>query len=215
MEQNGKHTAEMQSVVGIDAALIELGEQRPAYARDIVILCKGVTERGVSLDGAVATLDEMAKTLETSHELHRQIRSQVDELFRAAILHVIEHMPYLNLEHAVQTDILFDADVSEKFALTTTDCFLDDDETFSIKGCVVGGKLTPYPYKDELIYFRASFASDNVYDQYQEWSADAFESCFYSVDLSFLNRTPETIEKLHTIKAWLDEFVTVVRLSKD
>lgn len=215
MEQNGKHIAEMQDLAATEAELIKRGAKQPAYARDIVMLCKGVTERGVSLDGAIAALNELAKTLETSQELHRQIRSQVDELFRAAMLHVIEQMPDLHIEHAVQTDTLFGADVTEKFALITTDCFLDTDGTFSIKGCVVGSEFAPHPYKDELIYFRASFSSDYDYDQYQEWSADAFENCFYSIDLDYLNRTPETLEKLRAIKAWLDSFVTMARLSQD
>ena len=53
MEQNIKHIAEMQDAAGIDAALIELGGERPAYARDLVTLCKGAVEQGVQLDAAI------------------------------------------------------------------------------------------------------------------------------------------------------------------
>ena len=68
MEHNTKHLAEMQNAAGIAAAMIELGGERPAYARDLVMLCKGAVEQGVQLDAAIAALAEMADAVQWQND---------------------------------------------------------------------------------------------------------------------------------------------------
>ena len=215
MEQNGKHLAEMQNVAAIDAALKELGGQRPEYAVDLVTLCKCALEQGMPLDAVIAALAEMVAAHDTIKELHLQICDQVTELFRAAMLSAIEQRPYFNLEHAVQNNQLFDADTVERFALLIGSCRNWVDEAFLIEGTVVGSELDPNPFKDGPIFFTANFSSDCVYDSYQEWTKDDFENCFDDVYLNGLQGGAEGIDMLRSIKAWLDRYVTAARLSQD
>ena len=215
MEQNTKHTAEMQNATGIEAAIIELGGERPAYAHDLVTLCKEALEQGVQLDGAIAALSEMAVGRQIVKELHQQLCDQVTELFRAAMRHAIDQRPYFNFKHAIEANQMFSVDTAEHFALQIGTCHYSMHDEFVVTGMVVGGELDPIPCKDMQINFTASFSSDCIYDSYQAWTKDDFENCFEGVYLDGLKGGVKSVEILCSIKAWLDRYVTTARLLCD
>ena len=221
MEQNTKHLAEMQNAAGIAAAMIELGGDRPAYARDLVMLCKGAVEQGVQLDAAIAALAEMAveeqqkiAARQMASQLHHDICKGLEELFRAALEEVIDQRPYFSLERLVQTNQLFDLEMIERFGLAPELCEWDRESGFEITGDVFGSQHDPNPFKDTMGRFSAQFSSDYTYDDSQMWLQSDLDNRLNGVYLDSLRAGAEDIDTLRSIKTWLDRYVTAVRLSK-
>ena len=222
MEENGKQIAEMQNAAGIGAALIELGGERPAYARDLVTLCKGAVEQGVQLDAAIAALAEMAAgeqlratAEEVASKIDGYVSYQVDELFRAAMMKAIEHCAYFSLQQLAGGNEIFDQLLVDHFGFEIASCHKERDDTFVLVCVVVNNEREFNPFSEVIDQFEARFSNEYNYDQAAVWSECGFESCFEGIALNNVLSGVVKVKSLAAMKEWIRRDVTFVRLSRD
>jgi hypothetical protein len=212
MEQNTDAVAE----------LVKLGADRPAYTLKLLEQYQRVLDMGIAVDNALAELKELAAENErkvaardAAVTLHFKIRNQLELLFRAAMIEVIDQRPYFNLQRLVQENKLFDSEMEERFALRAISCGTDDAGDFVIKGKIIGRKGSRNPHSFFMGPFSAEFSGEHVYDENKVWTAQDLDACFKGVYLYQLRADADTLDELSAIHAWLKEYTVAVQLSRD
>lgn len=150
-----------------------------------------------------------------ANDLLADICRQVEWLFRAAMRAVIAKRVNLEFLELVRENQLFDADIVCQFGITATEFHIHEFE-LEIKGMICGTANNPNPYQQLMGQFSADFIhDDDGYSLYRAWANEELDELLVGVFLDDMPATPDRIETLKEIKAWLDSFVTLVRLSRD
>ena len=202
--------------------LIELGAVRSAYVKQQLAKCGQIVGAVDQLDDAVASrsaqADELRSQLDVRHEivdLYIDIHQQVDWLFRAAMRAVIGKRVNLEFLALVRDNQLFDADIVAQYGMTTTQCEMHEYE-MEVKGVICGTEVNPNPYQSIMGNFSADFIhDDDGYSLYRYWTNDEVDQLLDGVYLDDLHAAAKDVETLKDIRAWLDSFVTMARLSQD
>jgi hypothetical protein len=221
MEQNIKHIAEMQNAADIGAALIELGGERPAYARDLVTLCKGAVEQGMPLDAAIAALAKMADAVQWQNDqynaasaVYADICEKVAELFRKVMLKEFEVRDTFNLQYHIENETLLMPSAVEKFGLECRRCFQALDDEFVVICELVGTESNPNPFFDMFSKFEARFTSSADYSGGERWTEEKFNTCFTGATVEKL-RIIQNISLLSDISEWLNNYLIFIKLSEE
>jgi hypothetical protein len=147
-------------------------------------------------------------------ELYADICKQVDWLFRAAMHAVIEKRVNFEFLDLINKSQLFDVEIVAQYGITAQKIAVHDCE-LEVKGLLCGTAENPNPYQDIMGEFSAEFIHDDGYDLYRHWTKGDLEILLDGVLLDDLRASPDCAEALREIKAWLDSFVVMVRLSRD
>jgi hypothetical protein len=148
-------------------------------------------------------------------ELYIDIIRKVGWLFCAAMRAVIEKRVNLEFFELIRENQLFDADIVSQYGLTATQFEVHEYEV-EVKGVICGAEAYPNPYQHIMGPFSAEFIhDDDGYSLYRYWTSDELDQLLDGIYLYDLPATTEQIEILNEIKAWLDGFVMMVKLSQD
>lgn len=214
--------AQMEQNTDAVAKLTKMGAQHPVDSLQLLEQYQLVMDMGITLDNALAELKELAAEYErkvaaknAANMLYYEIRKQLELLFRAAMIEVIDQSPHFNLQRLVQENQLFDDTMLERFPLQTVGCMMDDADDFIIKGKVIGCDNRRNPHSMFMGLFSAEFSSKHSYDESKIWTAKDLDKCFKGMYLDNMKVGADTLSELTAIHAWLNEYTIAVLLSRD